>query len=545
MDQPGRRRDAGSTQSDAGGPAAVDGPAHERLAASASRRDFLRIAGGTIAVGAGAGLNLTGCSDSRATGRGRTASLPALRSRPGGVTFNGVQHFHSRPDLRPPEIMIDVPAKHVQPGWVFTDCHGGPAQQGPMILSETGRLVGFTPLTPQPTPAHRAFNVRVQTYRGKPVMTWFAGGVVSAHGEGHYEIYDESYRPVAQVHAGNGYQGDLHEFLLTDQGTALFTCYGRATGTFPGTGRRGSYFYGVVQEVDVATGRVLFQWRSDQHVGLAESYSHPPAKPTGTWDYFHVNAIAIDPTDDNLLISSRNTCACYKVDRKTGRVIWKLGGKGGNFRMGPGSRFYFQHHITLHPGGVMTIFDNEAGPPREASQSRGLVLAIDEGSRRARLVQQFLHRPKVLSDALGSVQQLPDGHTFMGWGTSSYFSEYAANGAVRFDGHLSPGTLSYRAFKQSWTGRPTTSPSLAVSRTGTGTGADAGATVHASWNFATELAGWAVLAGRDADHLEAVGVARLAGFETDISLPHAPRYVAVEAIDGTGQILGRSRTVRV
>ncbi len=505
----------------------------------ASRREFLRIAGGAIAVGTGAGLTVAGCSSSHASAGVKATSAPALRSRAGGFTRKGVQHFRSRPDLRPPQIVIDVPARKVVPGRIFTDCHGGLAQQGPLILSETGRLVGFMPLTPKPTPAQRAFNVRVQTYRGKPVMTWFEGGVVSAHGQGHYEIYDESYHPVAQVHAGNGYQGDLHEFMLTDQGTALFTCYGRATGTFPGTGRRGNYFYGVVQEVDVASGRVLFQWRSDQHVGLGESYYQPPSNPKNTWDYFHVNAITIDPSDNNLVISSRNTCACYKVDRETGKVIWKLGGKGGNFRMGPGTRFYFQHHITLHPGGTMTIFDNEAGPPREASQSRGLVLAIDEGSRRVRLVRQFLHRPSVLSDALGSVQLLTHGHTFMGWGTSSYFTEYAGDGTVLFDGHLTPGTLSYRAFKQTWTGRPATSPTLAVSRAG------AGATLHASWNFATEVAGWAVLGGRDAEHLETIGVARLAGFETDIALPHAPACAAVEAIDGKGQILGRSRTVKV
>ena len=196
--------------------------------------------------------------------------------------------------------------------------------------------------------------------------------MVSAHGEGHYEIYDENYHQVAQVHAGNGYQGDLHEFLLTDQGTALFTAYGEAVGAYPGSGRRGKYFYGIVQEVDVASGKVLFQWRSDQHVGLADSYHAAPAKASNTWDYFHVNGITIDPTDNNLVISSRNTCACYKVDRKSGRVIWKLGGKHSDFHMGRGGRFYFQHDITCYPGGVMTIFDNEAGPPKEASQSRGL-----------------------------------------------------------------------------------------------------------------------------------------------------------------------------
>jgi hypothetical protein len=502
----------------------------------ASRRDFLKLAGGAVVAGAGAGLVLPACGASKASAGAK--KLPTLHSHSGGTTVQGIQHFRSRPDLRPPEVVIDVRAKHVIPGFVFTDCHAGPAQQGPLILTETGRLVGFMPLTPKPTPAHRAFNVRVQTYQGKPVMTYFTGAVVSGHGQGHYEIYDQHYHQIAQVHGGNGYQGDLHEFLLTDQGTALFTAYGQASATYP-DGRRGKYFYGVVQEVDVATGKVLFQWRSDQHVGLAESYYPPPHKAGNSWDYFHVNGITVDPSDNNLLISSRNTCAVYKVNRKTGRVIWKLGGKHGNFRLGRGVRFWFQHDITLHPGGVLTIFDNEGGPPKHGP-SRGLVLKIDESKKTARVRTQFHHHPTVFSEALGSVQLLDKGHTFMGWGTSSYFTEYGPDGTVLFDGHLlPPGTTSYRAFKETWTGTPTTAPSLVATRHGKG------ATLHASWNFATEVAGWAVYTGHAADGLAAVGVATLGGFETEITLPQARRHVAVEAIDHTGKVLGRSRSVKV
>jgi hypothetical protein len=501
-----------------------------------NRRDFLRRAGGVLVVGTGAGLTLAGCSLSKAAGSGKL--LPSLRSHRGGTTVKGIQHFRSRPDLRPPEILIDVPAKDVVPGLIFTECHAGVTQQGPMILSQTGRLIGFLPVSATPTPARRAFNVRVQTYQGKPVMTYFVGAVVSAHGQGHYLIYDENYHLVAQVHAGNGYLGDLHEFLLTDQGTALFTAYGEAVGTYP-SGTRGKYFYGIVQEVDVASGKVLFQWRSDQHVPLAYSYVPAPLNPANTWDYFHVNAITIDPTDNNLVISSRNTSTAYKVDRTTGRVIWKLGGKHSDFHMGPGSRFYFQHDVNLHPGGVVTIFDNEAGPPNFAKQSRGLVLQIDETNKTASVRTQFHHKPPVLSNALGSVQPLDDGHTFMGWGTSSYFTEYGPGRTVLFDGRLTPGTVSYRAFKETWTGTPTTVPSLVATRTG------AGATLHASWNFATEVAGWVVLTGHDADHLEAVGVAKVAGFETAISLPKPHQYVAVEAIDHTGAILGKSKPLKL
>ena len=312
-----------------------------------------------------------------------------------------------------------------------------------------------------------------------------------------------------------------------------------AVGTYPG-GRRGKYFYGIVQEVDVASGKVLFQWRSDQHVPLAESYVPAPANPANTWDYFHVNAITIDPTDNNLVISSRNTSTCYKVDRKSGRVIWKLGGKHSDFHMGPGSRFYFQHDVNLQPGGVVTMFDNEAGPPNMAKQSRGLVLQIDETKKTASLRTQFHHKPPVLSNALGSVQPLDKGHTFMGWGTSSYFTEYGPgrHGPVRRP--PDSGDASHIA-RSSKPGPERRRPSPAWPLRARAPAA----TLYASWNFATEVAGWVVLSGHYADHLDAVGVAKLAGFETKISLPQARRYVAVEAIDRTGAVLGTSKPLKL
>ena len=158
---------------------------------------------------------------------------------------------------------------------------------------------------------------------------------MSAHGVGHYELYDQQYRQIAQVHAGNGYQADLHEFELTDRGTALFTAYGKATGHLPG-GRVGPDFYGVVQELDVATGKVLFQWRSDQHIGFGASYERVPTKPGNSWDYFHVNSIAIDPTDQNLLISSRNTWAVYKVHRTSRQGALETRRQGRQLQDGSG-----------------------------------------------------------------------------------------------------------------------------------------------------------------------------------------------------------------
>ncbi len=427
---------------------------------------------------------------------------------------------------------------------VFTDTHSGPGQQGPLIIDRQGRLVWFKPVSDHGSAKRRAFNLRVQTYRGQPLMTWWEGAIVAAHGEGHYELWDQRYRRVAQVHAGNGYRGDLHEFLLTDRGTALFTCYGQTEGQIPqhhGSGtRRGAYFYGVVQEVEVATGKVLLQWRSVDHVAVEDSYHlPPPPDPRVAWDYFHVNGISVDPSDGNLLISSRNTWTIYKVHRRSGEVMWRLGGKRSEFHVPAQAHFAFQHHVTAHPGGILSVFDNEAGPPNEARQSRGLVLHIDEHRRRVRFVRDYHHQPPVLSPALGSVQQLDGGRAFVGWGDASYFTEYDRSGKVALDARLAPGSISYRAFLEAWTGRPRTRPRLAVAHGSPGT------RVHASWNGATEQRRWRVLAGAHPAAVNPRTVRDVAGFETEIALPDNPKWVAVEALDAAGKVLGRSAPHRV
>jgi Arylsulfotransferase (ASST) len=502
------------------------------LAVGVGRREFLRRAGGVAG-----GLVLSGSGLARAAGTRSEAAAAALEARRGGTITHGVQHFRSRPDLRPPEIVIDVPAHNVAPGAIFTDASSTPTEQGAMIMNGRGELVWYRPVS-KGRSFHRAFNLRVGEYRGAPVLSWFVGAVLFGHGYGHYEIHDQQYRQVAEVHAHNGYKSDLHEFLLTPEGTALFTCYGRGTGYLAADSgaRQGEYFYGVVQEVDVATGELLFQWRSDHHVPFNASYQDLPSPPEA-WDYFHINSIAIDPSDGHLLISSRNTWACYKVHRRTGRVLWKLGGKGGDFKMGAGTHFAFQHHVWLHPGGVLTIFDNEAGPPDEASQSRGLVLQLNQRTRRVRFIRQFVHRPPVLSVALGSVQPLGHGHTLMGWGASGYVTEYGPGGTVLFDAHLRSSS-SYRAFKQDWAATPAQPPDLAVTRSG------ATATLYASWNGATEVTRWRVLGGPGMQQLTPLGVAPRHGFETAITVRQAPAVLAVQALDASGGMLAASRAVQ-
>lgn len=518
---------------------------HHRRGRPIGRRKLI---GGLVAlVGAGVGarlLDMIGAgSSSAATGtglNGRTepdAVLPATTSTSSGAGST-TWSFVSRPDLAPPRVLVDTDLTEDATRLIATDCHGGHGQQGPLLIGPHGDLVWFRSLSDNGSTTRRAFNVRVQTYRGAPVITYFDGEVVDGHGRGVYRLLDDHYRLVTTVRAHNGMMGDLHEFVLTPEGTALFTAYGTASADLTAVGGSGSgqYFYGEVQEVDVATGKLLFSWRSDRHVDLAESYYGLPSNGT-PWDYFHINSINVDPGDGNLIVSSRCCWAFYKIHRKSGEILWRLGGKKSDFSIGSGAQFAWQHDVTPLGNGVFTVFDNESGGP-PGKPSRGLVISVDETARTATFAGQYGHNPALHSGVLGSMQTLPDGRRFVGWGTTTYFTEYDHDGRAIFDAHLDgEGLESYRAFVSTWDAVPTEPPAVVAYRRSGST------VIHVSWNGATRVARWRVLAGTSTSPPVTVGVAPRKGFETVVTLTAEHDRVQVEALDDSDRALHRSEVV--
>jgi hypothetical protein len=440
--------------------------------------------------------------------------------------------FQSRPDLRPPAVTIATAGVNNGEGYLFLGPTGSRgAQAGPMIVDQAGQLVWF-----QPLPSGRwVSNFRVQQYEGAPVLSWWEGEVdiVLGYGRGHAVIVDSSYRSLAQVRAGNGRRADLHELLLTPEGTALLTCYPetvRADLSSIGGARDGRALQSIIQEIDVRTGRVLLEWRSLDHIPISESYG-----PVGdAYDYVHINSIDLTP-DGHLLVSARHTCALYKLHRRTGRVMWRLGGKRSDFAMGPGTRFAWQHDARTFPGGTITLFDNGAGPRKSEPQSRAIVLGVDHKRRTVRLAQAYRHPQPVLSYAMGNLQLLPDGNAIVDWGNVPWVSELGADGSLIAEARLPWGHDTYRGFRLPWSGTPADLPALVASVNGDGT-----ATLYASWNGATEVAAWQVSAGASPSALSPVGITGRSGFETAIPLATAGGYAAVTALGGDGQPLGTS-----
>jgi hypothetical protein len=471
--------------------------------------------------GLGAGIVLGGgYSAKRAFGVVSVST--AARSASGSV-----RRFVSSPELAPPTVTVLHPAESVAGGYLFLAPSSGPGQRGTMIIDNAGEVVWFHPTTP-----NTAMNFRAALYRGAPVLTWWEGKTVQGLGVGEHVVFDQSYREIARFPAGDRLASDLHEFLITPQGTALVTAYEILTEDLASVGhaRRGNVVGGVVQELEVPSARVLFEWHSLEHVALAESY----AGVGDPFDYFHVNSIDVD-ADGNLLVSARNTWAVYKIDRASGEVIWRLGGKRSDFRMGAGTSFSWQHDARHHGSvGRLSLFD-DADAPQEEPRSRALVLDLDTARMRATLVRAYTHSPALLAHALGSTQVLPNGNVLVGWGTEPYFTEYAPDGAVRLDAKLPHDGENYRTLRFPWTGRPSEPPALA---------ARAGA-LYASWNGATELAAWRLLAGSSAGDLRPGPTRPRQGFETALAAPSGASHAAVAALDAAGKTLARSATLRL
>jgi hypothetical protein len=447
-----------------------------------------------------------------------------------------VQHYRSVPTINPSTVRVTTPAASgATPGDLFLAPYQGAGTPGPMIADQAGNLVWFHPL-----PANdAATNFHPQLYHGQTVLTWWQGRILAlGFGQGVNEIYTSSYRPLARVVGGNGYPADLHEFKLTPQGTAWIDEFDPVKLNLRSVGGSAHAVVNdsVVQEIDVKTGLVMWEWHALGHIPLHDSYTTVPHTRIN-WDYVHVNSI--DPgTHGDVLISARATWAVYDIDIHTGAFIWRIGGKYPGFEHGPGTFFYWQHDARWQPGGLVSVFDNGSDPPEE-KQSRGLLLDPNTTTHTVTLVKQFTNPGRtLLASSQGDLLDLPGGNWLMGYGGLPNFTEYNSAGQVLFDATLGRNVQDFRTFLAPWSGQPKTVPAIAAQAPSSG-----GMTVEASWNGATGFSGWKVLAGPSAGSLAPVVTAAKQGFETTITVPRSAAYVAVAALDAAGQTIATSAAI--
>ncbi len=464
----------------------------------------------------------------------------------GAYTTRGAYSFVTAPGLHPPKLRSDhrAPASELAPGYILTasfyDLNEPPiiGQSGPLILDHSLQPVWFQPVPEKVV----ASNLSLQTYEGEPALAWWQGVVTNtgATESGEDVVVNQHYQKVASLKATGGWVLTLHEFAIRGDDAWV-----TANKNIPmdlskyGGAYNGALIDSAVQEYNLKTGKLVRSWDALDHIPLSDSQASLPTNGF-PWDAYHVNAIDV-PGNGTFLVSMRDTWAAYLVNINTGKIEWALGGEHSSFRFGPGAAFQWQHDAVLGPGSTVSMFDDHCCqltgggtyvPP--SGPSRGLVLKLDQRTRTATLVSQYGRDENIDSDYMGDTQPLANGNVFVGWGSEPYLSEYSRSGQLLLEGEFPGPDLSYRATLEQWVGLPLGQPSGAARRTAGRT------TVYASWNGATRVASWRVLAG-SGGRSAVLASASKSGFETAIPMSQGDGSFRLQALDAGGRVIGVSR----
>lgn len=444
--------------------------------------------------------------------------------------------LHSRPDLDPPIVTMSGPGlSGSDEGFFFLAPKDDWSDDeslwaGGLIVDDGGEPVYIDP------EGKRKYDYRVQTLDGEQVLTWWEGGIDPPVAHGEVVIMDDTYTEIARVSVGGDLEPgttDVHETTITDDDTMLLIAYDPVQTDLSGIDgpTDGWVFEDVVQEIDIATGEVLFEWRSLDDIPVTAAKTRiadDEATKDKPFDYLHLNSVTVDD-DGSLLLSARTTHALYSLDRDTGRIRWVLGGTDSDFDVDDDAVFGAQHDAQRQSDGTITIFDNRASG--EVGDSRGLRLNVDMDAMTATIAQEYLPPEERWSVSQGNLQELPSGDVVVGWGSEPYFTKYSFDGELLAEGTY-PAESHYRAYWFDWTADPAEPPVAVMTTTGDT------ATIHVSWNGATEVASWQVLSGADRSEAHVVASAARSGFETAIEVPDPGDHVEVEAVDADGQVLG-------
>ncbi|TDZ27438.1 hypothetical protein C8035_v010469 [Colletotrichum spinosum] len=487
--------------------------------------------------------------------------------------------FRSRPDLAPPRLNITIPATaDVEPGYLFLapfaglpdtpTAQHGPRQAGPYIFRDDGDLVwsGYAIYSIWST------NFQAARWRGKDVLFSFEGdhNPGYGHGHGHITFLDQHYETIRELRAGNHKLVDKHEFHIINEETGLIQIYQPVPRDLTPWGAKPEQQWivnAIIQgrfELDIATGKVLFEWSSLDHVTPDEAILpiNPGQAGSGynssdAWDYFHINSVDKD-TSGNYLISARDACSVHKINGTDGSIIWRLAGTNSSFSLGDGVDFCFQHHARwLSQEGdeeVISLYDNSAhgtengggGEVHTAPTSSGKIIRVNTRTWQADLVQGFYPPDDLLSKSQGSTQILPGGNALVGWGSSGAVTEFTPDGTPVFHAYMDSDDLgvaveNYRAFRFGWTGLPSEEPAIVALENSKGTD------VYVSWNGDTETKIWRFYEVSDDHHSRKfLGQVERNSFETSLHVPgRRVGRVAAEAVDGRGGVLRSTSTARI
>jgi hypothetical protein len=491
-----------------------------------------------------------------------SAIVASASSAVGAYTTKGAFKFFSAPKLHPPKLLVHTRSKHgLAPGDFLVANLPNGGFRGPMT-GEGGPIIYDNQLRPVWVLGNLgtkvgAADLEQQTYLGQPVLTWWEG---TTNGQGYPVtgqdfVVDEHYDSVAKLKAKAPWVLSLHDAAIS--GPNVWVTVYRTTSAHSGHWSGKVADVGV-QEYNLKTGKLLYTWDALKGPGQTLPLSASELKPPkhGVWDAYHINSVQ-PLSGGNILVSMRNTWSVYLINPTTKKILWTLGGKQSTFKSIPkNAQFAWQHDARLTSGSgigsneTMTVFDDACtyGGTGCHGTSAGMILRLNSVSHKASLVKAYVHKgpvsvetfhaPSMKSGLLGSMQVLPNGNALVDWGDPyPYFTEFSKSGKTLLDAQMPGKDQTYRVlYTQTWVGTPSYPPGGAA-KTKSGK-----TTVYASWNGATEVAKWNVLAGSSSSSLKMVASHSRTGFETAIKLSKSYADYEVQALDSSGHLLGTSKS---
>ncbi|KIY51011.1 hypothetical protein FISHEDRAFT_38264 [Fistulina hepatica ATCC 64428] len=260
---------------------------------------------------------------------------------------------------------------------------------------------------------------------------------------------------------------DLHEFRITSSNETVLMILMKTVGadlSSIGGSRHGMVYSPFIQEVDIETGKLVWEWSAAEHL-IVRCYFELQSTFSGSFQHFgggvygyaHCNAVYKDE-DGNFLMSFRFYSMIIKVDGKTKDIIWRLGGKNSDFSFNNGSTFIGQHDPQVHTltfSFQLTLFDNDCddlGTLGPWGTARGIWVRLDYDKMTVTLVREYLPPERKRADIEGGMEILPNGNVLVAHGSSGWVLEYTHDGELVFNGQTHQVYRAYKYPKDFWPG---------------------------------------------------------------------------------------------
>lgn len=240
---------------------------------------------------------------------------------------------------------------------------------------------------------------------------------------------------------------DIHDLMMIDE-NHYFTLvsYEKEVNNIPAELNAPPHkkvFACLIQEI--VNDKVVWQWDASR---FPEFYSNYVANQSFTdslpIDYCHVNTLTLDSKDSNLILSFRDQNQIIKINRKSGEIMWRLGGKNSDFALTEEQIFRGQHAVKFaEDNETLRFLDN--GHPEIRPYTRIVEIKLDKKNKK---VSSFVHYtlPNAFIPQRGNVQKVNGKYLVCGG-----YSKYIAMIDPKTDNYIFYSKGNHLHYRVYWT----------------------------------------------------------------------------------------------